>query len=323
MNSEGTYGRYGLGSNPFRELTSDNIRAIDLMHVDQEIDEELNALREEIQESESKAVVAILGPLGAGKTERLLLFREWAKQEGLMCIFEDVTLDANGLLLRICESLIKKSKEGGFIKGFSTPKWYKELQKAEKRSRKEYDPERVATAIAAALNNTVPSLLLLNDLHNLKESPEMDRFFQTIQVTMNKIDPGVLIMMSSNYSDFVHFIDRNRSLEQRINRAIMVSGLKDKEAALLLAKRMAARRLVEDLDPLYPFSMESISIINEIAEGNPRQLLRYSSIVIEKAAKKKHSRIEKDTVMSILDELNEEDTLLIPKDRNVEEMSMA
>jgi hypothetical protein len=323
MNSEGTYGRYGLASNPFRELTSDNIRAIDLMHVEQEIDEELNTLREEIQDRESKAVIAILGRLGAGKTERLLLFREWAKKQGYMCIFEDVTMDANALLLRICRSLIENSKELDFVKGFSAPKWFKELQRAEKKSKKDYDPERVATAIANALNSTVPSLLLVNDLHNLRQSPEMERFLQTLQVLMNKIDPGVLIMMSSNHSDFIHFLEINRSLEQRINRAIKIAPLKDEEAAYLLAKRMVARRLVEDMDPLYPFSKESISFLNEVADGNPRQLLRISSIVIEKAAKKKISRIEKGAIEEIMEEEDEFDSLLTPREEPENELSVA
>ena len=66
------YERYGLTGNPFRDLTSDSIEDVEIFHVKQQIDGELNELIEEVEAKENKAVVMLLADLGAGKTERLI-----------------------------------------------------------------------------------------------------------------------------------------------------------------------------------------------------------------------------------------------------------
>ena len=49
MNSDGIYGRFGLSGNPFRELTSESLESVGLLHVPQAIDSSLYSIRDEIE----------------------------------------------------------------------------------------------------------------------------------------------------------------------------------------------------------------------------------------------------------------------------------
>ncbi len=294
------YDRYGLRSNPFRDLSSESLENVDIFHVVQNLDEELSRIKEEITYKENHAVVGILGGLGAGKTERLLLAANEAQQQNLYYVMRNMTFETKWIVEGITDLLIKQSKIGTFKRIFSPPKWYKNLVKLRKKAIQSYDPEEAGRIIAESLNENAPSFLLMNDFHHLSRAQDAERFLHVLHVLIDHIDHGVMIMISCDRNYFVQLMNHHPSLNQRITRKFVVPPLSDNEANLMIAKRLLEKRLADDIEPLFPFTPDGISTLNEEAKGNPRALLRISDIVVEYAARKRAIMIDEPIAQEVI-----------------------
>jgi type II secretory pathway predicted ATPase ExeA len=294
------YERYGLTGNPFRDLTSDSIDDVEIFHVKQQIDNELDELMEEVEAKENKAVVMLLASLGAGKTERLMLIMKHSKEANMLCVLNNITPDTKYVIKNIASSLLEATKKTK-KKGMFPPKWKSVLQKTAKKADKDYDPEAVGKAIAEALNDNAPSYLLLNDMHGFNDTMDLDNFMMTLHITFDSINPGVMIVLTSSSEFFTSVVTKFESFNARINRKILVQPLNDSEAGLMIAKRLLAKRIVVDMQPLYPFTEESIKVMNSSANGNPRVLLKMADVVIDFAAKKKAIQISEEIASQALE----------------------
>ena len=295
-----SYERYGLTGNPFRELASENLSDVELFHVNLEMDDALRNIEEEVLEKENRAIVAIVGPYGSGKTERLLMAATEAKQRKAFSVYFDVTAKTTWVLRGLAEELQKSATAAGLTKTFSTPSWLRGIQSLQKLKDEKYDPIAAGKAIGAALNETAPSFLLLNDLHNLMESSEVHSFAKCLQEISDVIKPGVLIMIVCFPSYLAWLTVNHGPLVSRINRTLVLPGLTVDEAGLLLAKKMLPKRLVEDLDPTYPFDRDAIVALNEAAGGNPRRFLEAADLAIEYGVSHRLYRVDADTVRTAL-----------------------
>lgn len=290
--------RYGLSGNPFHDLASENIDDIEIFHVQQDIDYELDSIQEDVIDLENHSVIFVLGGLGAGKTERLQVALNRTEKEGIFSIYNSVTPDTKWVLQEIISSLIEKS-DIGVLGGLSGPSWYKDLVKINKSiEKKGYHPDNAGKAIAGALNDNKPSFLLLNDLHHIKRS-KIKKFMESLYVIFNNIDDGVMIMMGSDLRFYSLVTKKFPSIKQRINNIYEIPPLDEDEASLLLAKRMLAKRLVEDLNPIYPFTDEAIYNLNKGVNGNPRKLLKFSDKVLDFAADQKAINIDKQMISTV------------------------
>jgi type II secretory pathway predicted ATPase ExeA len=296
---KGGYERYGLTGNPFRDLSSDSIENLDIFHVHQQVDETITTIIEEVVARESKAVVAILGGLGAGKTERLLLAANLAQREGFFWVMQNMNRSANWLTKGIADGVMKYYGLGTFARMFSAPPWYRELAKLGKAG-SEYDADAAGRAIAKALNSKTPSFLMLNDLHNMTNAADREIFLKTFHTLIDNTDPGTLVMISCDEDFFGALMSQNVSLNQRINRKIVIPPLLDHEASLVIAKRLLVKRLVDDLDPIYPFTEDTIKTMNSEARGNPRALMKIADLVIEQAASKKAMRADNTLALEVI-----------------------
>ena len=72
--------------------------------------------------------------------------------------------------------------------------------------------------------------------------------------------------------------------------------MKNDESSLFIAKRMLEKRMVDNLDPLHPFSKEGLEVLNERVSGNPRNLLKLSSFILDTAADARIMTISEDFV---------------------------
>jgi len=296
----GSYERYGLTGNPFRELASESLEDVGLFHVNLEIDDAFHTIEEEVFEKENRAIVAIVGPYGSGKTERLLLAAARARERKAFTVFFDMTSKTTWVLRGLAQEFQKAAEAGGYTKTFSTPAWLRGITALQKLKDEKYDPIAAGKAIGLALNETAPSLLLLNDLHNLMESSEVHAFSRTLQEVSDVIKPGVLIMFVC-YPSYLAWLQVNHApLASRINRTFVLPGLTTDEANLLLAKKMLPKRLVEDLDPTYPFDREAVAALNEAAGSNPRRLLELADLAIEYGVTHRLYRVDADTVRAVL-----------------------
>jgi len=308
------YERYGLTGNPFRDLASETLETVDIFHVKQDLDEHLKMIFDEIVEKQSKAVVAVLGNLGMGKTQRLLLTASWAKGEKgkppkAFYVMRSINPQAKLVVRDIVRSIMDTIPLTFYEKNISTPKWYADLKRSHKKARKKFDPEMIGKSIAAALNAKAPSILMLNDLHNIDPTNELPDFLQVLYSTVNNIREGVMIMIGSNTSYFDGIMKRHQSLEERINYKLEVQPLSDTEAQEMIAKRLAYKRLVEDLNPIYPFNNEAISIVNQESYGNPRQVLKISDRIIDQAASERIIQIDGQYVSDLLESAREKRAL--------------
>lgn len=292
--------RYGLTSNPFRELASESVQTVELFHVDLQIDEPLRQIKEEAFGKDNRAVIALTGGYGVGKTERLKLADAEARARGVFHVYFDVSPKTAGVLRGVADAFAEAAKSSGQSGVFSTPSWMRGISGLQKLKDVGYDPVGAGRTIADALNQNAPAFLLLNDLHNLTSTAEAEQFTKAFQALADAIRPGVLVMFSA-YPNYLAALTKNRpALASRINRVFSIPGLSTDEAALLLAKKMLARRLIEDLDPLYPFDREAIGALNTAARGNPRLLLEYADLALEYGATHRASRIDLEVVDAAL-----------------------
>ena len=294
------YDRYGLTSNPFRDLSSESLEDVEVYHVNLDVDRSLDTIREEVFAKENRALVALVGLHGAGKTERLLVAQSEARERKAFCVYYDITTKTTWVTRNLAEAVRKEAKLGGFAQLFSAPRWFRDVAALEKIKDKNYDPLRAGRAIAEELNANAPAFLLLNDLHNLSSSEELGLFAKVLQEMVDAIKPGVLVMFGCFPSFMLQLATHQAPLSSRINRTLVLPRLTPEEAALLLAKKLLAKRLVEGLDPLYPFDQEAVFKLNQYAWGNPRRLLELADACIEYAVAHRAYRIDAEVVRSAL-----------------------
>jgi hypothetical protein len=295
-----SYDRYGLVSNPFRDLASENLEDVGLYHVNQEVDDNLRTIRDEVWEKENKALVAITGELGAGKTERLLVTQAEAKARGAFSIYLDVTPKTAGVVRTVANQILAEARKAKKMGLFSAPPWARRITQLSKLKDQNYDGKIAGQAIAAALNGVAPSALLLNDVHNIVQSKEADNFSRMLLELTDQIKPGVLVMFSF-YTSYLAWLSVNHpALASRINRTFVLTTMSDDEAALMLAKKLLVKRLVEDLDPIYPFDREAVHELVIAAQGNPRRLIELADLSIEYGIAKRSYRVDAEVVKAVL-----------------------
>jgi len=288
-----------LTGNPFRDLASETLENVTLFHVNQETDQNLRTIKDEILDKENRAVVAIIGELGAGKTERLRVAAAEAKEEKSFCAYFDITEKTAGALRGLAQEFRKSAQEHGLIKTFGGPPWMKAIQGLEKLKDEKYDTAEAGHALARALNETAPSFLLLNDVHNLIDTNEVDSFIKVLQELVDALKPGVLLMFTC-YTSYLAWLTVNHpAFAQRINRKFVLRRFDDDEAALLIAKKLLAKRVVEDLDPTYPFDADAVSALNRAAGGNPRRILELADLALEYALAHRAYRVDGDMVHTV------------------------
>ena len=295
-----SYERYGLTSNPFRDLASENIEDVAIYHVNQEVDDTLQTIRDEVYDKENRAVVGIIGPHGAGKTERLLVTAAEARERGAFCVYFDVPAKTAWVLRGVAAQFLKEAKARGRVKLFSQPPWMRAMTTLSKVKEEKYDAKNAGKVLGQALNESAPSLLLLNDLNNLIESREVNAFAAVIQEITDSIKPGVLVMFTC-YASYIAWLTVNHpALASRINRTFTLAGLSDGEASVLLAKKLLVKRLVEDLDPIYPFDKEAVHALTQASGANPRRLLELADLSIEYGIAHRAYRVDLDVVQAII-----------------------
>lgn len=287
------YERYGVTGNPFRDLASETGGDPEVFHVSLAIDESLRILKEEALEKENRAVVALVGGLGTGKTQRLLVAASEGRARGAFTVYVDVTGKAAWSLGELAKGVLGASKLGGF-RALTAPKWYRDVASMEKPKSSGFDPIRAGKALAAALNANAPAFLLLNDVHHVQAPGEADAFARVLQEVADAIKPGVLVMFGCYPSYYSWILKTRTAFASRINRTFELPGLSNEEAGLLLAKKLLAKRLVEDLEPLYPFDRSSVAVLNEAAGGNPRRLLELADRALEYGIEHRLYRVDAD-----------------------------
>lgn len=294
------YERYGLTGNPFRDLASENLGDVEFFHVNLAIDSSLRQIKEEAFDKENRAMVALVGGPGVGKTQRLLLAHAEALHRKAFSVYFDVPSKTSTVIQGVARAFLAASKSAGRSGFFSAPKWTRGISQLAGMKGEQFDPVLAGRALAEALNSNAPSFLLLNDLHNLAATGQADLMARVLQETSDMMKPGAVVMFGCYPTYLLGLTKARPAFASRLNRTFTIPELSEEEADLLLAKKLLAKRLVEDLDPLYPFDREAVAILNQAAAGNPRRLLEQADLALEQAAESRAYRIDGDLVRAAL-----------------------
>lgn len=297
------YERFGLTQNPFQDLTSDNAEGVPETHVDQDVDKFLRGVMEDVVDGRRKATIALIGPMGAGKTQRLRVAQAEAAASNVPAVYFQITHSAEQTLLGIADAIRRETEPGAFGKFMGGPKSHQELKTLKRRMKRGFDPEAVGRILAQALNEAAPCFLLLNDLQHLEASDEMDKFVKTLHAVQNEIRRGVMVLVTCYPQTFRRLEQQHPAVTTRFDRRLAVRGLDEREAALMLGKRFLQNRLVEDLDPLYPFTEPAVARITAAAASNPRRLLKIASRVLEQATAQRAYHVDVEQVEAVLEVL--------------------
>jgi hypothetical protein len=286
------YERFALISNPFHDLASESLDEIEVFHVLQEADEAFEAIKQEVLEKARKAFVFVVGPLGSGKTQRLRVTAAQAQHVGAYAQYLNLGEAPPDPLAAIAAALTEAAAERK-AKG----QWSKDLQALAKG--KSVNPETAGRTLAEALAALAPSYLLLNDLDALPAAAE-NAVLHTLLALVSHLQPGVMVAIACQEPHFATLNARAGPLASRVNRVLQLRGLTDEEAELLLAKRMAGKRLIEDLDPAYPFTRAAVAELNKAGGGSPRRLLQLADLVLDQAVKERAFQVGPELVQAAL-----------------------
>ncbi len=296
----GSYERYGLTSNPFRELASESVEDVTIFHVNQESDQTLRSILDEVLDKENRTVVAVTGPQGVGKTERLLLAVAEAKERKAFSVYYDVAGRSQWALRGLAEAFDKAARTAGLVKMLGAPAWLRSVSALAKAKGETYDPKEAGRRIGEALNAASPSFLLLNDLNNLVDAADVEPFAKTLEEVAGVIRPGVLVMFTC-YASYLAWLTINQpGFVSRINRTIPLVQLTDDEARLVLAKKLLGKRIVEDLEPTYPFDRTAVRELNDSAHGNPRRLFELADAALERGVASRAYQIDDELVRAAI-----------------------
>jgi len=296
-----SFDRYGLTGNPFRDLISETAGDAEVYHVNLDVDVPLQRIKDEVLDKENRAMVAIVGAIGAGKTERLRLALAESQRRKTKAIFVSITPTAAKNWKDIADGIVAATEIGGFSRIFNPPKWLRGVTTLQAAGKKPVESKVAAAAIGEALNGMAPAFLLLNDLHNLTPQTEIDRFALFLQELNDVIKPGVLVMFGCYANFFLALGTKHPALASRVSRTITLPTLTDEQASLLIAKKLLGKRIVEALDPLFPFDNEAIQILNKGSFGNPRKLLELADLALEQGIANRNYRIDGEVALASLE----------------------
>ncbi|VVB89785.1 Uncharacterised protein [uncultured archaeon] len=269
------YKLYGLTSNPFREVSAEAIENVSLLHVSQKIDSEFSCLVGEVSEG-GRAVVAYAGDLGIGKSERLRWLEEVAIKSGIFHVLISVEQDYEFNMKRLFESGLKQINDKlGFMGRLRSPGYVTEIKRSLKQKK---EPAELGILASAMLKEQTPSYILFDNIDC------GDNKFQDFLISLvNNLKAGSLLCFTCNNEIFKGIKETNPSFIERINKQYILNGLADKEAELLVAKRLAVSRSAQNMDPIFPFTREFIYSLNLQVNGNPRALLKGMDDALSKA----------------------------------------
>jgi type II secretory pathway predicted ATPase ExeA len=290
------YERFGLIGNPFQNLDSESLSAIEIFHVNQAFDGALQQLKQEVLDGKEKAVVALVGALGTGKTERLLVARSQAERIDAYAVFHQLTTESRWVVRDLARNLRETARLSAFARSVSPPKWYVRVGRLAKRAEKRYDPEEAGRLFAEVLSAQAPSFLLLNDLHAIAEAEDADGFLQVLLSLVTHAKPGVLIMVGSYPEFWQRMAAGHGALVSRFHKVHEIQAMSVEDASLLIAKRLAGKRIVDDLDPLYPFTPYIVATLLEAARWNPRRLLALAQRALQVAVRNRAYRVDDGAV---------------------------
>ena len=229
-----------------------------------------------------------------------MLAQAEAQTREAFAVYLDVAPKSSLVVQGLTQAFERSARKAGLVKMLGAPSWLRSVTSLAKVKADAFDPKLAGRRIGEALNASSPSLLLLNDLHNLVDAAEVDPCAKMLEEVAATIRPGVLVMFTC-YASYLGWLTANQpGFVSRINRTMPLATLSDDEARLVIAKKLLAKRIVEELEPTYPFDRPAVRALNQAAHGNVRRLFELADNVLERAVTARSYQIDDELVRSTL-----------------------
>lgn len=283
MENPPDYERFHLKGNPFTQLSSEGIQNIEDIHVSQNVDARIAEAIANVEEGASIALV-LVGDLGTGKTQRLKGIRNVIEDAGGLAIY--LKVDSSDIIRTTTDIF-------DYFVPHETPGFFERL-----RSRgseevyvltvENYDSSELGESLKENISAYRLSALLLDELENIMMAPEKELilFFEMLRQFISSMPFGCLFMVACTPEGFSRMQELFPAFVVRFHYQLQAGGLSEDEAVELVKKRLELVRETgkESLNPVYPFDESAIHLANDMANGNPRILLRILQIVLSSAA---------------------------------------
>lgn len=266
------YLKWLLKKNPFSSISSEALSKVLPLHVDTEVDKSLAGIVRNTVERGTKGMLFIVGEFGSGKTHRLKLISELV--ESTPCYYIKVDVESLGGLVR---RIYERIEEEGLLSKIESA-----LRLREERIIHD-NYEDLAEDIANILSQKEYFILMLDEIENLVQRSsrrELERLSSFLHRLYDRMGRGMIIVACVPRA----FNILKPYIGDMPYSKVFVKRISNEEAELILSRRLQlcregmAKRI--SLDSLYPFKRETVHKMNEIAEGNPRKLLRYARMLL-------------------------------------------
>ncbi len=283
---EAGYLRWMLKANPFSYLSSESLESVMEVHVDTKVDEVLGSLIDKALSENEKKFIFLIGEFGMGKTHRLRLIKE---------IFEDIPAfyvkidvdDFETSLKRIAEALKRVSPLKAFKKKIPN------------------DPESLKVMIIKELNRYDHSILMLDEVENivvLGTRRDAEMFTEFLKTLYEKMHPGNIILIACIPPAYDLMKSLLKDTPHKVVRMKKV-GLEEAERILRKRFEMFMER-VEGIKPdrRAPFSREIVQKLNEIADGNPRKLMKLARNLLAMLTRelKESGKLDENKIVNLI-----------------------
>ncbi len=300
------YSKFALSKNPFSILSSEGITNVEEIHVSQGIDTRLAEILSEVIDKRSSIAISIVGELGTGKTQRLKGVRKLITDSGGFVHFQKIdTNDILAISQGILNVFQNKEDAGAIeekpgiieaIKRFFLNPPESESTDRLVLKRETYDPQEVARKLKEGLATQDISAILLDEMENVTTASESDliQFFESLRAFISDMPSGCIFSFACTPDFYNRVKSEFPAFIIRLHAELKCEQLTDKKAFELIKKRLSLVRIDDTIDSLFPFDESAVKLSNNIANGNPRILLRTLHSILASAAR--------DPVIDIIDD---------------------
>ncbi len=278
------YTRVGLKFNPFASLSSEGIPSVEDVHVPLPVDKTIIGKVEKLLKGQTeKLVMAIVGPLGMGKTERLRLIQNYVKRAGGKAVLVKVdSPDIESVTESIISSVLSAKPGKAFLSMLKAA--FKRKEEEGGKLEERYKPEKYAETLSWVVSGSKGFLLLLDELENVMPAPMTHRklFFSFLSKFLELMPPfnGVVFACITDAFNTLKLL--HKEFIKHLTDEIHLNPLSTDECVKIVVKRIEKARVngFKAKDPLYPFELEAIHVANKLAGGNPREFVKILKLAL-------------------------------------------
>ncbi len=289
---EAGYLRWMLRANPFAYLSSESLEEVREVHVDTDIDEKLADILDKVVKNREKRLIFLVGEFGTGKTHRLRLIGEILEEASTFYVKIDVD-DFSTAIYRVAH-VIKSGIPVKLLKR-RIPK----------------DPDQLIEIIINELNSYDLAALLLDEVENVVvfgTRKDAELFSKAISRIFQRLNGGKAIVIGCIPPAY----DIVKRLMDVPHEKIEMKRLSPAEASRILKKRLEYYRALmnkeaRDFGMDEPFTEDLVIKMNEMAEGNPRKLMKLARNVLAVLTKelRESGKLSKEKVLQIVKSADE------------------